>query len=431
MKKLSRVILVLKNSISKKKILRLLNLKSNSKLFLLFNFVFLTFTVNLSKADDNNLSLVKNDSIGIEYLESRNELEDYIIDSGDGIYLEFFPATELNGIYQINEEGEMILPNLDETYVRGLTIAELKGLLEKRYSEFLISPDIKVKIAIFKSIRVLIKGEIRNPGLYTFPSYKSVAVLNLNKKYFLDDKSIEEQDENFRFNGNITNSISSDNVLNRRSSGNIIDRRSSDYITNISDIIWKAGGITSFTDLSRIEITRNVPLGKGGGKKRAIVNFNSFINESDPTNDIRLFDGDSVFFPKLSGANQSQISKSILSGISPRFILVDLFGRVENPGPIRLPLEAALSDAIDLTGPIKPLSGKVVLIRYKVDGSVLKKNISYSANALRGSKRNPYLKENDLISVKNSFIGKSSDVIKEITAPFLGIYTTKKIIDEF
>ena len=41
----------------------------------------------------------------------------------------------------------------------------------------------------------------------------------------------------------------------------------------------KSGGITSKTDLSRIEIIRDVPLGKGGGKKRAFINLNSYLND--------------------------------------------------------------------------------------------------------------------------------------------------------
>ena len=159
--------------------------------------------------------------------------------------------------------------------------------------------------------------------------------------------------------------------------------------------------------------------------------MNAYLDKSDPTNDIRIFDGDSLFFPKLSKTNSKQIPKSILSGISPRFISVNLFGRVENPGVVKLPLEAALSDAIDISGPIKPLSGKIVLIRYSKDGTVIKKNISYSASAKRGSKRNPYLKENDLISVKNSFLGKTTGVISEFTAPFVGVYSTKQLIEGF
>ena len=93
-----------------------------------------------------------------------------------------------------------------------------------------------------------------------------------------------------------------------------------------SDVIREAGGVTSLTDLSRIEIIRDVPLGKGGGKKRAIIDLNSYINNSDPINDIRIFDGDSLFFPKLIKKDRSQISKSILSGITPKFISVNIYG---------------------------------------------------------------------------------------------------------
>ena len=218
---------------------------------------------------------------------------------------------------------------------------------------------------------------------------------------------------------------------NNQSSQDLIVKRSNESLTTISDVIRSAGGITSTTDLSKIEIIRDVPLGKGGGKKRAIIDFNAYLYKSDPTNDIRIFDGDTLFFPKLSKINPNQIPKSILSGISPKFISVNLFGRVETPGVVKLPLESVLSDAIDLSGPIKPLSGKIVLIRYEKNGTLVKKDIAYNAKAKRGSRRNPYLREDDLISVKNSFYGKSAGVLKEITAPFLGIYSTKQLIESF
>ena len=313
---------------------------------------------------------------------------------------------------------------MDETYVRGLTTSELKSLLEKRYSEFLIDPDIKVRIAVFKSIRVLARGELRNPGFIKFPAYESVAFIN-NEKRNNSERVL------FMENNNKKLEIGQDSSVNNQSSGNLIVKRSSENQTTISDVIRKAGGITSATDLSQIEIIRDVPLGKGGGKKRAIIDFNAYIKQLDPTNDIRIFDGDILFFPTLSKKDPAQISKSILSGISPKFISVNLFGRVETPGVVKLPLEAVLSDAIDLTGPIKPLSGEIVLIRYEKDGTVIKKKISYSANAKRGSKRNPYLKEDDLVSVKNSIFGKTAGVLKELTAPFVGIYSTKELIEGF
>lgn len=277
---------------------------------------------------------------------------------------------------------------------------------------------------MFKDIRVLARGELRNPGFYKFSAYQLDPSITSKK---IDNYELDSLEENYNEQSNIGQNMQ----LNNQSSQGLEVKRSSENITTISDVIRKAGGITSETDLSRFEITRDVPLGKGGGKKRGIIDFNAYLNELDATNDIRIFDGDSLFFPKLSKSNPNQIPKSILSGISPKFISVNLFGRVETPGVVKLPLEATLSDAIDLSGPIKPLSGKIVLIRYEKDGKVKKKKISYSANAKRGSKRNPFLKEDDLITVKDSILGKTTGVIKEVTAPFVGIYSTKNLIEGF
>ena len=445
------------------------------------------------------------DPKNISYLNPRNDLRNYTLDEGDTLAIKFLNTPELNvnqtidqegeiylsrlkstyikglniyqlknlleekykeflidpeieirisgfrfmgsGIYSINNEGELMLPLLKETYVRGLTTNEISNLLSKKYlnSEY-ISSEVEIRIANFKPQRILINGEIRNPGIYKFAGYSSgefLAVENIN-----DDTSQKGEMENDT-EDSISKEIDGDNMtkgqLNRRESNASLNqisqnnntrqsfqiKRPSENFTTISNAIRKAGGITTKTDLSRIEIIRDIPIGKGGGKQRAVVDFTSFLNESDPTNDIRLFDGDRIFLPKLATASSDIIPKSILSGLSPRFITVDIFGRVENPGTVKLPLEASLSDAINLTGPIRPLSGKIALIRYNKDGTILNKNISYSARAKKGSKRNPFVKQGDLISVKNSLLGKSTGIIREFTAPFVGLYSTKEIFESF
>ena len=397
---------------------QLFSIKKKSHLLVAINFILSIFVFEIAYADINNFKKTNNNQLQVEYLDSRNELEDYIIDSGDELFIDFYPVGEFTNTYRVSAEGEIFLPRLEETYVRGLTTSEVQKLLEKRYSQFLIEPVVKVRIKRFKRLRVLVRGAVRNPGFYIFPAYQSSLLPNLQ-----NDSEINQSQKTFDEGELESSSQSSDNSFSIKRTGQ--------NITTISDVILSAGGITSFTDLSKIEILRDVPLSKGGGKKRAIINLNSFLNEYDDSNDLRIFDGDSIFIPELSQSSANQIPKSILSGLSPKFITVDIFGRVENPGPVKLPLEASLSDAIDLTGPIKPLSGKIVLIRYNKDGTVLKKNISYSARAKKGSKANPYIKEGDIISVKNSLIGKTTGFIREITSPFVGIYSTKQLIETF
>ena len=408
--------------------------KSFSRLLPIIIFFSSLFCTKVTKSETNSSFLLQDKSIPSSYLDSKKELEDYIIGKGDGLFIEFYPAIELSGFFQVNEEGEVYLPRLNEVNVNGLTTSELEKLLQRNYSKFLISPVIKVRIAIFKEIKVTITGEVRYPGSYKFPSYKSSSVSNfLGAMSFSQDKNLEY--DNYELLENLevpdeedSNTIGKNFFQNQNTLKDQFGyKKNSKKIKNISDVIRKAGGITSLSDLTSVEILRDVPLGKGGGKKITVVNLNEFLDEFDSVNDLRIFDGDQIFIPTLKNNNKKQIAKSVITGLSPRFVEVNIYGRIENPGTFKLPLEGTLSDAIDITGPIKPLSGKVVLIRYNSDGSISKKNISYSAAAPRGSKRNPYLKEGDLITVKNSVLGKTTGFLSEITAPFVGIYSTKQL----
>ena len=68
---------------------KLLFIKSKSKFLFIFNFFILIFLFDVSKAKTNNSVPQNNNEIKIEYLESKKTLENYIIDSGDVLYIEF------------------------------------------------------------------------------------------------------------------------------------------------------------------------------------------------------------------------------------------------------------------------------------------------------------------------------------------------------
>ena len=81
---------------------------------------------------------------------------------------------------------------------------------------------------------------------------------------------------------------------------------------------------------------------------------------------------------------------------------------------------------MNLTGPRKALSGKIYLIRYNKDGNLLRNIINFSSTASPGSPSNPYLISGDLITIKDSKVGRSTEIIKALIAPFLGIYEGKR-----
>ena len=453
----------------------------------------------------------------ISYLEPRNSLKNYVLDTGDSIFIDFINVPEFTGTYTIDEEGETFLPRIREAYIKGLTVDELKTLLEKRYEEYLISPDINIRIAKFKfipngaftineegeiklpaittdpeektrktfvrglttkelkellekryseylinpkifievitykPIRILFKGEVRSPGLIRFPAYYSASFsTNLgesDQKEIVNDLESSSNTENssntlesnkeFKNNSREISTKSNSKVFSSKKSidsdskifptNNI--KKDTEYLTTLSNAIKRAGGLTSYSDLSKIEIIRDIPLGKGGGKKRAFIDFRSFIKEGDDTYDIRLFDGDAIFLPSLQVKDPNIIPNSILAGLSPKFINVSVVGQIENPGTVRIPIEGSLSDVMNLTGPRKPLSGKIYLIRYNNDGTLLRKSITYSSTDEPGSPRNPFLLAGDLITVKNSILGRTSGTLKAVTEPFVGIYATKEVIE--
>ncbi len=414
------------------------SLRKISNYFFSIAFLSALISVDIVKSEEFNQKYEVTKEFNTNYLNSKKELQDYIIDKGDNLFIDFYPAKELSDFYSVNEEGEIYLPRLLETNVKGLTISELENFLEQKYSEFLISPKIKVNIAIFRSINITIAGEVRYPGIYKFPTYKSSSIRNFLKEINFDKNlsaksniqlPIEPPMDSTDRTGN--NQLIIEKRDKNNSFSNYLERNKEGYITTVSDVIKLAGGITSSSDLKKIQIIRDIPVGKGGGKKSAIINLETLLDNSGNSNDIRLFDGDSIYIPSLTNPDNAQVPKSILSGLSPRFVKVNIFGRVSTTGEFMLPLEGTLSDAMDITGPIKPLSGKIVLIRYNNDGTISKKKIAYSAKAPRGTKRNPFIKEGDLITVTNSVFGKTTDVLKEVTAPFIGIYTTKELIEDF
>ncbi|WP_075507009.1 polysaccharide biosynthesis/export family protein [Prochlorococcus marinus] len=406
-----------------------MNKKGDIKSKFIFYFRIISFIFLFNCVEVNAKPIFEDNKIQLKtsYLESRQELKDYILDTGDILNIDFPNSPELSKSFRIDEQGEIYFQRIKETYVRGLTVNELRELLIKRYDEFLINPEINITIKVFKPIRVAINGEVRNPGLIKFNAFSASNLVEFKKNNSFSNlnSSSESYSQGEQLSLNNPNGIDQD-------SSNISEvRRNTDYVTTITNAINKAGGLTSYSDLGRVEVLRDIPLGKGGGKKKAIVNLNPVLNGIDSEMDLRLFDGDKIFIPRLKERDLSIIPRSILSGLTPKFISVSVTGKIQTPGTVRIPIEGSMSDIMNISGPRKPLSGKVFLIRYEKDGTLIRRNINYSASALPGSKKNPFLVDGDIITVKESLFGRSTSAITTITEPFIGIYAAKELIDSF
>ena len=90
---------------------------------------------------------------------------DYEVGAGDVLEINVFGNDDLSRVPTIQTNGAVSLPLLGEVQISGLTVAEVKrkvtNLLAKDY---LINPQVEVKVKEYQSQYVSVVGEVNSPG---------------------------------------------------------------------------------------------------------------------------------------------------------------------------------------------------------------------------------------------------------------------------
>ena len=174
---------------------------------------------------------------------------------------------------------------------------------------------------------------------------------------------------------------------------------------------------------------RKRPEGLGGGRIRTNLNFLLLITEGNDSQNIRLFDGDTLNVSKSPIVQKDQLLKAGQSNLNPQFMDIIVSGRVNIPGRVKLPEGSSLNQAISLAGGTKLLKGKVEFVRFNREGTITRRIFPYSPGAAANTNRNPVLAAGDIIRVNNSIISGSAEVLNELTGPFLSLYAISNLIN--
>ena len=92
--------------------------------------------------------------------------EFYTIGAGDVLDVVVWKDPTLSGPVTVRPDGFITLPLINEVQVVGLTTAQLRETLEKKYSEFVTSPSVTVRVTTIASNEILLVGEVASPGVY-------------------------------------------------------------------------------------------------------------------------------------------------------------------------------------------------------------------------------------------------------------------------
>ena len=305
--------------------------------------------------------------------------------------------------------------------MEGLTVEELRYFLTDQFKTFVKDPQVYVQPVGYRAVRVYVGGEIARPGYYM-----------LSGGMVLDDQ-LDLQEIS---NSAVTRQVSSvGQNPQRRPVG--VQRSFSDDVATLQgvssvqpnrwptlfDALRAAQGVTAYSSLSQVQVTRKQPLSAGGGKVRANVNFLELVSRGDESVNIRLFDGDVISVARSPQVMRDQLLAASRTNLSPDFVEVFVSGRVKEPGPQILPQGATLNQAIASAGGPKLLRGSIEFLRFNPDGRTDRRKFSHKPSAETDDYKNPILMSGDVIRINDSLLSAGVEVLNEITGPAVGIYS--------
>jgi len=345
----------------------------------------------------------------------------YILGPGDKLQIELLDIPELSGSFSIGPDGTIYLPRLRALYVEGLTVEELRYFLTDQFKTYVKDPQVYVKPVGYRAVRVYVGGEIGRPGYYLLSGGQilqdQLEIDTASSPAAMRQQATTFQD--FRAARLRMQRSSSDDVANILG----ISSEQPNRWPTLFDALRAAQGVTPYSNLSEVQVTRKQPLSAGGGKVRANVNFLQLVSSGDESVNIRLFDGDVISVARSPQVMRDQLLAASRTNLSPDFVEVFVSGRVKEPGPQSLPQGATLNQAIASAGGPKLLRGGIEFIRFNPDGRTDRRQFSYNPSAGTDDYKNPVLMSGDVVRVNDSLLSAGAGVLNEITGPAVGIYS--------
>lgn len=102
----------------------------------------------------------------------------YRVGSRDVLHITVFQEDTLTGEYTVSEAGDIDFPLVGKVAVGGLSAGQVDELLTSRLAaDYLVQPQVQVRIASFASMPVRVLGAVKKPGVYPLSGPTSVLEL--------------------------------------------------------------------------------------------------------------------------------------------------------------------------------------------------------------------------------------------------------------
>jgi polysaccharide export outer membrane protein len=102
------------------------------------------------------------------WLTAPSAAQEYVVGAEDVLQVTVWGRPELTGRFTVDSEGTVQLPIIERVPVGGLTARAIEEALKTRLAAgYLKNPQVSVEIAEYRSQRVSVQGEVKQPGTVT------------------------------------------------------------------------------------------------------------------------------------------------------------------------------------------------------------------------------------------------------------------------
>ncbi len=191
-------------------------------------------------------------------------------------------------------------------------------------------------------------------------------------------------------------------------------------VPTVTQAIQTAGGITQSADIRNIQVRR---MTKTGPEQAIKIDFWQLLQSGDLRQDLPLQDGDTIVIPTATALSPSEATKLASASFAPGKITVNVVGEVVKPGPVEVPPNTPLSQALLAAGGFNARARKqsVTFIRLNPNGTVSQRAIAIDFSKGINDETNPALRNNDTIIVGKSTIAGITDTLGSFLSPVTGV----------
>ncbi len=118
---------------------------------------------------------IKTDSEASDSLEKQTE---YLINAKDILEIQVYPDTDLNREISVSPKGTISFPLIGEIQVEGLSVSNAeKKLTVLLGKDYLVYPQVHIRVKEFHTLTISILGEVNRPGPYKLASQEGETTL--------------------------------------------------------------------------------------------------------------------------------------------------------------------------------------------------------------------------------------------------------------